>query len=89
MTMWCVPLCLAHSSGSGMISLIQLKAAAWAGAQAVSKPCTTQSCSQGYAPPLKCEVVRGHKSGTIISARYAFLLVDLFFPLPPEVRCAC
>ena len=33
-----------------------------------------------YAPQLKCEVLRGHKNGSIISARYAFLLQDLFYP---------
>ena len=43
--------------------------------------------AQPYAPRLQCEVVRGHPNGTIISARYAFLLVDIFFPMGPQVRC--
>ena len=34
-----------------------------------------------YAPALKCEARRGHKEGTIVSARYAFLLLDLFYPM--------
>lgn len=34
-----------------------------------------------YAPALKCEARRGHKEGTIVSARYAFLLMDLFYPM--------
>ena len=36
-----------------------------------------------YAPQLKCEVLQGHANGTIISARYAFLLADLFYPQVP------
>ena len=39
-----------------------------------------------YRPALKAEAAHGHKRGTIISARYAFLLVDLFFPMKAEVR---
>ena len=41
--------------------------------------------AQPYAPRLKCEVVRGHQNGTVVSARYAFLLMDLFFPMSQQV----
>ncbi len=34
-----------------------------------------------YAPSLKCELRKGHQNGTITSARYAFLLMDIFFPM--------
>ena len=34
-----------------------------------------------YAPALKCEARRGHQEGTIVSARYAFILMDLFYPM--------
>ena len=36
-----------------------------------------------HSPSLKCETRSGHKEGTIVSARYAFLLMDIFFPMQP------
>ena len=47
--------------------------------------CLTPLAAQPFSPQLQCEVLRGHPGGSIISSRYAFELVDVFHPLPPQV----